>query len=367
MKLMPKKVAIVHDYLIDYGGAEKVLEALIDIYPNADVYTSIYKPNNLLDSINNKLNDDKFYFSGILSKLATKKYWKILIPFVQIYYLFLNLNRYDLVISSSSSFAKWCNTSNTKHLAYIHTPPRYLWNEESSTFSKLSSFNKLLLLPYLSITRIIEKHKVKTIDTLVANSRNISKKIKKYYDRKSKVIYPPVSIDITRENIDINMNDYFLVVNRLVAYKHIDAVIDAFNDSGKKLVIVGDGPEADNFKKLAESNITFTGFVDEDTKYKYFSGCTGFVYPGEEDFGISMVEAMHFGKPIIAYNGGGSKEIVSKETGVLFNKHTKRSINKAVIEAGDKDFDSEKIKDTAKLYSFNNFKKEILKLTYLDK
>lgn len=344
------KIAITHDYLIEYGGAERVLLEMLEIFPNAHLYTPVFWEKNFPAEFLSKIKSKKVN-STLLSRFNfLGKFWRIAIILFPIYFKRLNLKNYDVVISNSASFAKWLNVDeNTIHLAYVNTPPRFLWGLENSTFHKLPS----LLRNFLNI--IIEKWKVEdkkyaqSADLIIANSKNIQQKIKSFYETDSKIIYPPVRV-IDLKLDEIKQKDFYLIVNRLVTYKHIDKVINVFNDNEKSLVIIGDGPEKMNLENLAHDNIFFTGYVDEELKFQYISRCKAIIYPGEEDFGIGMVEGLYFKKPIIAYSKGGSQEILNSKTSVLFDENSSESINDAIITFENMQFNSSDFDE-----SFNRF------------
>lgn len=355
------KIAITHDYLINFGGAELVLIELLRIFPNADLYTPIAWKKKFSAQFWEEIEKHTLKTSFINNLKWTEKFWKFFLPFHARFFEKQNFLSYDLVISISSGFAKWISipaNAPTKHLAYINTPPRFLWGMDSTIFYKLPQIIKFMIKPVLSNWQKKDKAYVHEADMVIANSTNIKKKVELIYNLRSGVIFPPVTRPATVYNSD--QKEFYLIINRLVAYKRIDSIIEAFNKSTKKLVIIGDGPERSNYDKLAKENVLLTGFLDDKSRNRYLAECKAFIYPGEEDFGISMVEAMFMGKPIIAYKKGGSQDIIDENTGVIYEKHDTESILKATDNFETKSFNTEVIRKRAELFSKEVFEKNIV-------
>lgn len=359
------KLAIIHDYLNQYGGAERVIEALHELYPNVPIYTSIYTPNTMPDSF--KKMDIRTSFMQRLPFL--EKYFK--------YYLFLypkaieslDLSGYDVILSSSSAFAKGAKTEkDTLHICYCYTPTRFVWDYENYVKKEK------LLIPIAKILKLVIKklkkwdlETISKIDYFVAISENIKNKIKKFYNRDSLVIYPPVETPMFK--IEKGIDDYFLIVSRLNSYKNLDLVVRAFNLVDLKLKIVGVGPYRVTLEQLIEgSNIEFLGKVTDDELIKLYGKCRALIFPGEEDFGIAPLEAQASGRPVIAYAKGGSLEtIIDGKTGILFKDNNPRSLLKAIekfIEVEDS-FNKKTIRENALKFSSEIFKKKIK--TFIDK
>lgn len=361
------KIAISYDFLIMYGGSEVVLELLMDMFPQAEIFTTSVWIENFPEEFRTSLSKHKVHKSRLLSLPFFKKIWKFFLPSYARYFQTLNLENYDLVISVSSSFSKWINVKKPKHIAFINTPPRFLWGLETSNLHKVPGFLRILLSPILTHWKNKDRDYACKADLVIANSTNIKSRIEDLYGVESEVIYPPlINKEINLDNINNIDSDYYLIINRLVKYKKIDNIIQLFNTINRKLIIVGDGPEREQLKRLATGNIEFKGFVTEEDKYRYLVNAKALIYPGEEDFGIGMVEALAYGKPILAFNGGGAREIVNEDTGILFDSYDVFSLQKKVLDLEKKNFDKNKIINRSKLFSrevfVENFTRHIINI-----
>lgn len=362
------KVAIIHDYLIQIGGAERVLEAFCEMFPDAPVYTLLYD-----EQATNGIFKDREIRTSFLQKLPFAKkhhrYFLALMPFAIERF---DLSGFDLVISSSSSYAKGINKpKGTLHICYCHTPLRYAW-DDTSQFIRESHYPRLIkpLIPFL-INRIKkwDLKAVSKVDYFIANSFFISDKIKKYYNRDSEVAYPPVKINNEgkEEIIKNNNRRYFLIVSRLLPYKRIDVAIQSFNElsylpdgENFKLKIVGSGPERKNLEMIAGKNIEFLGSRYDEELVELYQGCKAFIFPQEEDFGITAVEAQMAGRPVIAFRAGGALEsIIDGRTGLFFDRQDKNSLAEAILKFEDMQFDSEEIKSHAQKFSNEEFRRKI--------
>jgi len=314
------KVALVHDHLTQDGGAEKVLEVLQDIYPQSPTFTLVYDKNKVDPKFQQK--DIRTSFIQSLP-LGIKKYqWFIaLMPAATEHY---DLSEFDVVISSASAFSKGIIVKpETLHLCYCHTPTRYLWTDSVSYIKELKqSFLIKKLLPlFLTSLRQWDRLAAERVDHFIANSYEVQKRINKYYLANSTIIHPPV--EVKNFSPRSHPDDFFLTGGRLVPYKRFDLTITAFNRIGLKLKIFGDGPQLNELKKMARSNIEFLGKINEATKKELFEKCLAFINPQVEDFGITVVEAMAAGRPVIAYGRGGALEtVIENKTGILFDQQT---------------------------------------------
>ncbi len=301
------KVAIVHDWLTNMGGAEQVVINLHKCFPDAPIYTSFYNPEKM-DPIFKEMN----IVTSSLQKKQGKEYnHKKYLPFLPKAFEEFNLNEYDVVISSSSSCAKGIITGpNTMHICYCYTPMRYAWEMRDEYTEGMSKLKTKLIRYFMNYMRLWDYQSAQRVDDFIAISNEVKKRIAKHYRRESEVIFPPVRSDLF--NISNADGDYYLVISRLVGYKRFDLAVEACKNLNKKLVVIGDGPERQNLEKIASGceNIKFLGRLpDEDVK-KYMAECKALIFPGEEDFGIVPLEAECCGRPVVAFGRGGSLDTV---------------------------------------------------------
>jgi glycosyltransferase involved in cell wall biosynthesis len=350
------KIAIVHDYLNQFGGAERVVEALHEIYPDAPIYTSIYLPGRMPESF--KKMDIRTSFMQKLPFL-TKHFKKYLLLYPLAFASF-DMSEYDVVISSSSAFAKGVKKKKgAVHICYCYTPARFIWRYED--YVEKESLNWLFRLILPLFIRILKAWDLKTndkVDHFIAISNYIAKRIESIYNRKSEVIYPPVNVSDFMPGRGIS--EHFLIVSRLNAYKKIDVAIKAFNVLGLRLKIIGDGPYRKYLESIANSNIEFLGKVPDKDLAGHYGKCKALIFPGDEDFGIVPVEAQAAGRPVIAYAKGGALETVIKDkTGVFFYEQTEGSLIEAVKRTLDMGFDPKLIRENALRFDKEVFKQKI--------
>ncbi|WPX08899.1 glycosyltransferase [Anaerocellum danielii] len=361
------KVAIVHEWLTTMGGSEKVILELKKLFPEAPIYTLVYNRKKL-----GKYFDEYLIITSNLQKnpLAQIKH-QLFFKYMPRAFESFDLSDFDLVISSSSAFAKGVITSpNCIHICYCHTPPRYLWD---LTHEYLKDYN-IIIRKYIErnfhYLRIWDTVAANRVDYFVANSNYVANRIKKFYKRDCKVIYPPVDTEYFTPAKDKNIEDYYLIVSRLVPYKRIDLAVEAFNKISKRLVIVGDGPEYKKLKSIAKPNIEFLGYQPDEIVRNLYQRCKALIFPGIEDFGIVPVEVQACGRPVIALKRGGAAETVEEgKTGVFFEKQDVESLKEAVYKF-EKDidkFDQNYIRFHAEKFSAERFRREfsdfILKVT----
>lgn len=357
-----KKIAIVHDVFIENGGAERVLLALVSMFPGADVFVPLLSTNNraLLESkTTGKVFSSFFNYIPFIHSASI-----LLKPFLYLYWENLDLSGYDLVITSSHSFSsKGVITSpSCLHLSYIHTPPRYLYAEFNETRVLKNKFFRILLLPLMSWLRQKDFIAAQRPDIVVANSLEVKQRIKKYYRRDAKVIYPPTS-SFLPPKLQIRNQEYYVCFSRLAKQKGIDLIIKAFNRLGKKLVIVGKGAEEKYLKSIANTNIKFLGYVEDKDLTRIFSKAQGLVYASiEEDFGIVPVEALSMGVPVLAFYSGGVKEVLNKKVGMFFYERTELALVQAITEFEQKNFSPKACLSRAAFFSEKKFKNSIIKL-----
>lgn len=366
------KIALVHDYLIQYGGGERVLEALCEIFPDAPIFTLLYGEKETFGAFAGK----KIHTSFLQKTPFVKKHHRFfpaLMPFAVEQF---DLSGYDLIISDSASFAKGVVTpSRSAHICYCHTPTRFAWDDSQryiETFGHYRIITKLIPF-FMNYIRIWDRHAADRVDYFLANSDFVGRRIAKYYRREAKVLYPPVDareiIAYANSNpaagraVENHGEKYFLMVGRFLPYKQFDLAIAAFNEIGLPLKIVGGGPEKSRLKKIAKPNIEFYDFViDKKRLFEYYKNCEALIFPQEEDFGITAVEAMAAGKPVIAFRGGGALEtVIENKTGIFFNEQTPESLIEAVKNFRPENFDAKFIQKHALKFDKSNFKKEIIK------
>jgi glycosyltransferase involved in cell wall biosynthesis len=356
-----QKIAIVHDYLIDFGGAERVLLTLHEIYPTAPIYVSIYRPHRLgkfAEKFENaKIIQSGFGYLPFADKLISPL--RFLIPAI---WRSFDLSGYDLIISSAS----WAVTKGfvkkkgAVEICYCHTPPRYLYGYDTSRrfgglMGKLVGFYGLIVNHFMLQ---YDFNRAQNVDYFIANSEEVKRRIEKFYRRDAMVIYPPVEITNNKSQIS-NTRNYHLAGGRLTAAKNFDLIIKAFNKLCLPLLIYGSGPLEKYLKSIAKSNIEFLGKVTDEKMAALYAGAKAFILAQkDEDFGMTAVEAMSFGTPVICYNGGGYLEsVVDGKTGLFFDELNSESLSSAVKKFEKVKFKPEDCVDQSKKFSKERFVK----------
>jgi len=355
----PLKVALVHDYLNQYGGAERVLEELHTLFPEAPVYTSMYWPEKMSPTI--RALDVRTSFMQHLP-LVTRNHQ----PFLLLYPLAFegfDLSEFDVVISNSSAFSKGVVTPpGTLHICYCLTPMRWVWNYHAYIDRERLGFMARMVLPAaISQLRAWDVATAQNVDRFLAISSTVSARIRKYYRRDSQVIYPPVNCDAFQLP-PVRVDDYYLIVARLIPYKRIDLAVDAFTRLGIPLKIVGSGGRAlAELKSRAGRNVEFVGRVSDAELKDLYAGCRGLLFPGEEDFGIAPLEANASGRPVIAYAAGGALDtVVDGHTGVLFERQEVDHLIGAVRRAEATAWDSVELRQHARKFDRQVFRDQLL-------
>ncbi|TSD02141.1 MAG: group 1 glycosyl transferase [Parcubacteria group bacterium Athens0714_26] len=352
------KIALVHDYLNQYGGAEKVLEAFTEIFPDAPIYTLIY---------NQKIIDKYFPGKKIRASFLQKvpfsgSYHRFFPPLMPMAIEKFDLSDFDLIVSDSASFAKGALTKpEALHICYCHTPPRYAWDDSHKYIKEFSmpSLAKIFIPFFMNYIRLWDKEAASRVDEFVCNSSFVTRRIKKYYKRDAEVIHPPVDTEFFKP-ISKPSEEYYLMVGRLLPYKRFDIAIEAFNKLEMPLKIIGSGPDKRKLKKMANWNIEFLGELSSEKLKEYYQNCKALIFPQEEDFGIVALEAMACGRPIIAYRGGGALEsVLEGKTGVFFDEQNMESLVEAVKKFQPQKFDSSFIRQHALKFDKEIFKKKI--------
>lgn len=352
------KIAIVADWLTARGGAEKVVLALTDIFPQADIFTSVFKPKTFPE-----LSKKRVYTSFLQNMFLGKKHqmWPHLRPraFEQ-----LDLDNYDIVVSSASAEAKGIITKpETFHVCYCHTPIRYYWSHyhyylNNPEYGILNPLVRFLMPRMIHRLRLWDRVAADRVDAFIANSKTTASRIAKYYEMESTVIYPPV--DAHRFSISQEVDDYYLIVGRQTGYKRTDVAIEAFNHLGLPLKIIGSGPALRQWMLKARHNIEFLGRVSDKEVGQYMSRCQALVFPQEEDAGIVPLEVMASGRPVIAYKAGGATEtVIDGVTGIFFADQTPKSLVEALHKFQKMKWKPQVIREHALKFDISIFRRQI--------
>lgn len=322
------RVALVHYWLVGMRGGEKVLEAMCDLFPDADIYTHVFDA----DAVSNVIRRHRI-FTSFVSRLpyARRMYQKYL-PLMPMALEQFDMEAYDLVISSESGPAKGIiPNSGATHVCYCHSPMRYLWNMHRQYQDTATGFTRLVMPPLTHYLRTWDVTTSQRVDAFAANSRTVAARLQRYYHRESSIIYPPVN---TRDFSPVSaaeVGDYYLMVGELVRYKRPDIAVDAFNRLNKKLVIIGKGEMLAEIAEKAGPSVTILGSQPFEVLKHHYARCKALVFPGEEDFGIVPVETMASGRPVIAYGRGGATETVqSGKTGLFFESQSVEALIEAI-------------------------------------
>jgi glycosyltransferase involved in cell wall biosynthesis len=351
------RVAITHDYLNQHGGAERVLEALHSLFPEAPVYTSIYDRERMPASYRSW--DIRVSFMQRLPWVMRNH--QAYLPLYPVAFEAFELSGYDLVISNSSAWCKGVVTPpETLHVCYCLTPMRWAWRyRDYVERERLGRLPRLGLPAAMTALRVWDVTSSHRVDRFVAISRAVAARIRKYYGRQATVIYPPV--ETKRFQYDGQpAGDYYLMVSRLIPYKRVDLAVEAFNQLGLALKIVGDGRDGDRLRALARPNVQFLGRLSDAEVETLVRGCRGFLFPGEEDFGIAPVEAQAAGRPVVAFAAGGALDtVVDGQTGVHFARQSVDELVEAVRRLEQLELDAPRIAAHARQFSTEIFEREL--------
>ncbi|MBT3817400.1 MAG: glycosyltransferase [Candidatus Magasanikbacteria bacterium] len=352
------KIALVHDYLAQDGGAERVLKAFHEIWPDAPIFVLFHKKGSVAG-----LDHAEVRQSFMARVPGVKRYFRWLLPLMPTATERQNLDEFDVVLSSTSAFAKGVLTRpDAVHISYCHTPTRYLWSDTHKYISSNTHnfFVRAVLRRIIHKMRLWDKMSVDRVDYFIANSNTVRQRIEKYYRRDSDVLYPPADVHLGTVSKDVG--DYFISGGRLVAYKRFDLLISVFNRLGWPLYIFGNGPEKENLQRMAKSNIHFLGRVSDEEKASLLSKARGFLHPQLEDSGITPVEAMASGCPVIAYGFGGVTEtVISGETGLFFYEQTWEALLDTLLTFDACTWDRDAICAHAQKFGVDVFKQKIKK------
>jgi glycosyltransferase involved in cell wall biosynthesis len=371
------KIAIIHDWLTGMRGGEKCLEVFCRLYPEADLFTLLHIPGSVSPVIENR----KIHTSFLQSLPFIEKKYRHFLPLMPWAIERLDLTGYDLVLSSSHCVAKGViPEKDALHISYCYTPMRYIWDQYEQYFNRadsglVTSTVMSFIAPYL---RRWDVRSSKRVDEFIAISRHVQKRIKKYYQRESAMIYPPVDSEFYSPD-DEKREDFFLIVSAFAPYKRLDLAVEAFTELGYPLVIIGEGQSASYLRSIAGPNIEFKGWLSNEEIRSHYARCRGFVFCGEEDFGITPLEAQCMGKPVIGFAKGGlletviperqswkaeteiSEEKISQPTGVFFYQQTPGALISAIrqFEKIESQFDPEAIRNHALQFDVNIFSDRI--------
>ena len=319
------RTAIVHYWLLGMRGGEKVVESLCRMLPDADVFTLFYDPARVSETIRaHRIT------ASYLNPL--RRFHRSLLPFMPSALESFDLREYDLIISSESGPAKGVLTPSTaRHVCYCHTPMRYLWELYPAYLNEwtTSAWKRAFMRPMTRNLRLWDFASAARVDDFIANSENVRRRIWKTYRREAEVIHPPVAVETFFHR---PATDYFLVVSELVSYKRLDYAVRAFAKNGRRLRVAGDGPEYRRLKQQAAPTVEFCGRVSDAELRDLYAGCRAFLLPGEEDFGISTVEALASGKPVIALGRGGALETVPEFGGILYGEASEAGLTRALSD-----------------------------------
>jgi glycosyltransferase involved in cell wall biosynthesis len=354
------RVAIVHDWLVGLGGGERVVQSLLKLFPQAEIYTSVYDPSKLR------------IFEGRKIHTTFLQHWPLALKKHQLYSMLrplafesLDFSGYDLVISTCSAESKGVITpSETLHIAYLFTPTRYYWSGyrdyiAEPGFGPLNPLARLILKKSIKGLRQWDFAAAQRPDEIVSISSEVSERTKKYYKRPSPVIYPPVDTDqfIGQSS---GKDNYYLVLGRLISYKRVDLAVRACTKLGLELVVAGKGPEEPALRKIAGPTVKFIKSPSDQEVRDLYANCKAFIFPGLEDFGITPVEAMAAGKPVICYGKGGATEtVIDGVTGIYHSQQTVASLVEAIQKFEKTSFDEKEIIKRAKLFSEDRFLNEL--------
>ncbi len=364
--LRPDRVGIVHDWLPVYAGAERVLEQMIHTFPETALYSLIdFIPDDQRDFLQGRPVETSF----IQNLPFAERLYRYYLPFAPLAIEQFDLSDHDVVVSSSYAVAKGVLTrADQLHISYVHSPIRYAWDlyHEHVTQRDLGWIRGMIAKLVLHYMRLYDVSTASRVDLYVANSKHVARRIWKTYRRPAQVIYPPVNVE--RFSLQPKKDDYYLTMSRLVPYKRVDLIVEAFSEMpDKELIVIGDGPEMDAIKQKAGPNVTMLGYQPDDAVTYYMEHARAFVFAAEEDFGIVPVEAQACGTPVIAYGRGGVQEsVVPGETGVFFPEQTVEHLKEAVdeFEKIRSDLDPEAIRAQAERFSIPIFREAFSKLVH---
>jgi glycosyltransferase involved in cell wall biosynthesis len=347
------KVAIIHYWLVGMRGGEKVIEALCEMYPQADIFTHVYLP----EMVSDRIRQHRIIPTFINSLPRASKMYKTYLPLMPLALEQLDLRGYDLIISSESGPSKGIIApSEALHVCYCHTPMRYIWNMYHDYRNSAGRVARLMMPPLTHYLRMWDVTSAARVDSFVANSATVAKRIHRYYGAPSVVIHPPVDTGAFSIAAPSELDEYYLMAGELVSYKRPDLAVRAFNEMKLKLVVIGGGEMLDEIRRLAGPTVTVLGSQPFDVLKQHYARCRALIFPGEEDFGMVPVEAMASGRPVVAFGRGGATETVATGvSGVFFAEQSVEAITSAVRSLADIAIDPEKIAARANQFGREQF------------
>jgi len=349
------KIALSHDWLTGMRGGEKCLEAIGALYPNNEIYTLFYLKGSCSPRIESRPIHTSFLQNFPLIKWTYKYYLPLFPKAIESF----DAKDFDLVISTSHCVAKSIKKPlSVKHICYCFTPMRYAWLFFDEYFGSYPYFFKKMIQSILKRLRNWDQRTSNRVTHFIAISQHVKNRIQKFYGRDAEVIYPPVDTEFYTPGNE-KREDFYLMVSALVPYKRVELAINAFNELGATLVVIGDGPIKKKLEKIAGENIHFKGRLSNEAIRLNYRKCRALIFPGEEDFGIVPVEAQACGAPVIAYEKGGALETVLKnDTGIFFSNNTTRSLMNAVIDCERRSWNAADIRRHAEKFSLERFETE---------
>ncbi len=351
---LPEHIALIHYWLMSIRGGERVLMSLADLFPESDIFTLFARPD-VIEKFNNPI------VTSYLDRIpGARDHHTMLLPLYPRAVERFDLRNYDLVISSESGPVKGVLTNpETCHICYCHSPMRYIWNMYHGYYQQSGLLTRAFMHLFAGQIRMWDFQTASRVDYFIANSVNVQKRIRKFYRRDAVVIPPPVSGDLFSISPDSQLDDYYYVLSELVPYKRVDLIIRVFNKNGRRLIITGGGSEEAKLKSMAGPNIEFTGRLPDEDIAGLYSRARAFVFASEEDFGITPLESMASGRPVIAFGKGGALEtVIDGKTGVFFDAQTPESLQEAVLKFEDRInlFDPRSIREHAMQFDVHRFK-----------
>jgi glycosyltransferase involved in cell wall biosynthesis len=352
------RVALVHDYLVEAGGAEKTLAALHELFPDAPIFTAVYHPLTTLPVF--RTADVRPSFLQRVTH--DPKRYRALLPLYPLAFHSFDLRAFDVVISSASGFAKGVRAGTARHICYCYTPPRFLWDFQDANRSERFPF--LVRAPLTALgpcLRAVDKAAARVVDRFLTSSRCVAARIAHIYGRAATVVPPPITCDEFTPSEQVG--DFFLVLSRHVPYKRIDIAVEAFTRLGLPLIVVGEGRDRARLVSLAGPNVTFLGFQPQHEVRRLLASCQALVVPAEEDFGMAALEANASGRPVIAYGGGGARDTVLPDvTGVTFDEQTTEALVEAVERFRRLSFDPQALVAHARRFDVRRFQEQIKRI-----